>query len=265
MMNTQFQPCIHYKRTFDVTEAHDSHKIVVDYAKATNRSAGKKNIRRYLSRGPRKRWNKTMAGREIEHTKEGFKATVREYIGAVTPDPYAKGNIIAVFEHQYMAKAIDETNVFKTHPRSWQDAYMDTAVNFREIAPTKQGNRKERTSSRDSVEEPEEVPEEEGAPEEVEEMVDRNVETTHKGITLEISVISIQRTRRHPPIHNTSGLTTIALTQVATQAADPEARAKAEDLAAETEEDLEAEATEQEEENLTTKATTTMAGMPFQT
>eukprot|EP00536_Pseudo-nitzschia_multiseries_P018063 jgi/Psemu1/53963/gm1.53963_g len=45
-MNTQFQPCIQYKRTFDVTEDHDSHRIVVDYARATNRSAGKKNIRR---------------------------------------------------------------------------------------------------------------------------------------------------------------------------------------------------------------------------
>eukprot|EP00536_Pseudo-nitzschia_multiseries_P016985 jgi/Psemu1/48810/gm1.48810_g len=202
-MNTQFQPCIQYKRTFDVTEDHDSHRIVVDYARATNRSAGKKNIRRVqnleieeilytydmfvdacddlgmpvtrwhtqwgqcLSRGPRKRWNETLAGREIEHTKEGFKRTVRAYISAITPDPDAKGTMVAAFEHQHMAKPMDVTEhdhfsridaildyidmlpgdddsdlteqqrkrmFFKTHPRSWQDAYMDTAVNFREVS-----------------------------------------------------------------------------------------------------------------------------------
>eukprot|EP00536_Pseudo-nitzschia_multiseries_P009328 jgi/Psemu1/22923/gm1.22923_g len=150
-------------RTFDVTEDHDSHRIVVDYARATNRLAGKKNIRRVqnlecLSRGPRKRWNETLAGREIEHTKEGFKSTMRAYVNAITPDPDAKGTMIASFEHQHMAKLHgtelipssttstcypgDDDNdlteqqrkrmFFKTHPRSWQDAYMDTAVNFRE-------------------------------------------------------------------------------------------------------------------------------------
>eukprot|EP00536_Pseudo-nitzschia_multiseries_P016060 jgi/Psemu1/44791/gm1.44791_g len=45
-MNTQFPPCIQYERTFDVTEDHDSHELVVDYAPAQNRSAWKKNIRR---------------------------------------------------------------------------------------------------------------------------------------------------------------------------------------------------------------------------
>eukprot|EP00536_Pseudo-nitzschia_multiseries_P018523 jgi/Psemu1/56040/gm1.56040_g len=146
-MNTQFQPCIQYKRTFDVTEDHDCHRIVVDYARATNRSAGKKNIRRVqnleveeilythdlfveaykndflgmpvacwhtqwgqcLLRGPRKRWNETLAGREIERTKEGFKRTVRAYINVITPDPDAKGTMMAVFEHQHMAKPMEVT------------------------------------------------------------------------------------------------------------------------------------------------------------
>eukprot|EP00536_Pseudo-nitzschia_multiseries_P011863 jgi/Psemu1/68077/estExt_Genemark1.C_4280031 len=59
---TKFQPCIQYKRTFDVlTEDHDSHKIVVDYAKATSRSAGKKN------------------------------AAVRAFINVITPDSDAEG------------------------------------------------------------------------------------------------------------------------------------------------------------------------------
>eukprot|EP00536_Pseudo-nitzschia_multiseries_P015223 jgi/Psemu1/41691/gm1.41691_g len=129
-MNTNFQPCIQYKRTFDVTEDHDNHKLVVDYARATNRSAGKKNIRRVqnlevkeilytydifvdacnnlgmpvnrwhtqwrqcLSRGPRKRWNKTIANRKIDHSREGFKASMRTYIDAITPDPDAEGTMI---------------------------------------------------------------------------------------------------------------------------------------------------------------------------
>eukprot|EP00536_Pseudo-nitzschia_multiseries_P014476 jgi/Psemu1/38846/gm1.38846_g len=107
-MNTQFQPCIQYKRTFDVTEDHDSHKLVVDYARATNQSAGNNNIRRVqnlleveevlytydlfvdtcndlemsvtrwhtqwgqcLSRGPRKRWNETLANRAHQGRIQG--------------------------------------------------------------------------------------------------------------------------------------------------------------------------------------------------
>eukprot|EP00536_Pseudo-nitzschia_multiseries_P019180 jgi/Psemu1/59344/gm1.59344_g len=85
----------------------------------------------------------------------------------ITPDPDAKGTMIAAFEHQHMAKPMevlehdhfsrvdtildyidmlpgDDDNglteqqrkrmFFKTHPRSWQNAYMDTAVNFREAS-----------------------------------------------------------------------------------------------------------------------------------
>eukprot|EP00536_Pseudo-nitzschia_multiseries_P010591 jgi/Psemu1/26424/gm1.26424_g len=135
-MNTQFQPCIQYKRTFDVTEDHGIHKLVVDYAtRDTNKFRGKKNIRRgqnleqeveeilytydlfvdacndlgmpCLSRGPRKRWNETLADRDIEHTKERFKRTVRAYIDVITPDPDAKGTMIAAFKHQHMAKPMD--------------------------------------------------------------------------------------------------------------------------------------------------------------
>eukprot|EP00536_Pseudo-nitzschia_multiseries_P019380 jgi/Psemu1/60429/gm1.60429_g len=201
-MNTQFQPCIQYERTFDITEDHDSHKLIVDYAKAANRLAGKKNIRivqdldveeilhtydifvdacddlgmpverwhtqwgQCLSRGPRKRWNKIIADREIDHSREGFKTTVQAYINAIIPDPDAKGTMIEAFEHYHMAKPKEVSErahfnridtildnidmlpgdndhdlteqqrkrmLFKTHPKSWQDSYMDTAVNFREV------------------------------------------------------------------------------------------------------------------------------------
>eukprot|EP00536_Pseudo-nitzschia_multiseries_P012236 jgi/Psemu1/31421/gm1.31421_g len=163
-MNTQFQPCIHYKRTFNVTEDHDSHKIVVDYARATNRSAGKKNIRRVQN----------LEVEEILYTYELFVDTCEDLgmtvnrwhtqwgqclsrgprKSAITPDPDAKGTMIAAFEDQYMAKPMDvlehdhfsridtifdyidmlmgdddadlteqqrKRMFFKTHPRSWQD------------------------------------------------------------------------------------------------------------------------------------------------
>eukprot|EP00536_Pseudo-nitzschia_multiseries_P015019 jgi/Psemu1/40957/gm1.40957_g len=100
-MNAQFQSCIQYKRTFNATEDHDSHKLVVDYARATNRSAGKKNLRRVqnfevkeilytydifcLSQGPRKRWNETMANRKIDHSREGFKAAMKNDSSIPTP------------------------------------------------------------------------------------------------------------------------------------------------------------------------------------
>eukprot|EP00536_Pseudo-nitzschia_multiseries_P003448 jgi/Psemu1/7799/gm1.7799_g len=108
-MNTQFPPCIQYKRTFDVTEDHVSRKLVVDYTRATNRSAGKK--------------------------------TLKTYINVITPDPDAKGMMIAAFEHLHMAKPANnlteqqrERMFIKTHPRSWQDApYIDTAMNFKEV------------------------------------------------------------------------------------------------------------------------------------
>eukprot|EP00536_Pseudo-nitzschia_multiseries_P019486 jgi/Psemu1/60943/gm1.60943_g len=201
-MNTQFQPCIQYERTFDITEDHDSHKLVVDYAKPTNRLTVKKNIRRVqdldveeilhtydifvdacddlgmpvdrwhtqwgqcLSRGPRKRWNEIVANGEIDHSREGFKTTVQAYINAIIPDPDAKGTMIEAFEHHHMAKPKEVSErahfnridmilnyidmlprdnnhnlteqqrkrmFFKTHPKSWQDSYMDTAVNFREV------------------------------------------------------------------------------------------------------------------------------------
>eukprot|EP00536_Pseudo-nitzschia_multiseries_P019113 jgi/Psemu1/58982/gm1.58982_g len=187
-MNTQFQPCIQYERTFDITEDHDSHKLVVDYTKPTNRSAGKKNIRRVQDLDveeilhrydifvdacddlgmpvDRKRWNKIVADREIDHSREGFKTTVQAYINAIIPDPDAKGTMIEAFEHHHMAKPKEVSErahfnridtilnyidmlprdndhnltelqrkrmFFKTHPKSWQDSYMDTAVNFREV------------------------------------------------------------------------------------------------------------------------------------
>eukprot|EP00536_Pseudo-nitzschia_multiseries_P005006 jgi/Psemu1/11514/gm1.11514_g len=171
-MNTQFQPCIQYEGTFNITEDHDSHKLVVDYAKATNRSAGKKNIRRVQD----------LDVEEILHTydifvdacgdlgipvdREGFKTTVRAYINAIIPDPDAKGTMIEAFEHHHMVKPKEVSErahfnridtildyirmlpgdndhnlteqqrkiiFFKTRPKSWQDSYMDTAVTFREV------------------------------------------------------------------------------------------------------------------------------------
>eukprot|EP00536_Pseudo-nitzschia_multiseries_P001714 jgi/Psemu1/3916/gm1.3916_g len=125
-----------------------------------------------LSHGPKKRWNKTiLANREIDHSREKDSTNqpffvVHTYINAITlGDLDAKGTMIAAYEHQHMAKPMevsehdcfsridtilnniimlpgdDHDNLteqqrkrmfFKTHPRSWQDAYIDTAVIFRE-------------------------------------------------------------------------------------------------------------------------------------
>eukprot|EP00536_Pseudo-nitzschia_multiseries_P015354 jgi/Psemu1/42207/gm1.42207_g len=307
-MNTQFQPCVQYKRTFNVTEDHDNHKLVVNYARNTNQSAGKKDIRRVqnleveevlymynlfvdtcndlgmstnrwytqwgqcLSRGPRKRWNETLANRPIEHTKEGFKATIQAYIKIITPDPDAKGTMIAAFVHQHMAKPMEQRKrmFFKTHPRSWQDAYMDMAVNFREASilqirdyMTRKKDSADKTRKQDKKNkqqgygepaeaedlEEEEVPEGETA---------ENAGITHKEITRGTNVISIQRTR--PRIHNMLDPTTTALIQEATRPPnlvtvsleDEEGSEAAEDL--EAEEDLEAK---EPEEDPTTKAITT--------
>eukprot|EP00536_Pseudo-nitzschia_multiseries_P000995 jgi/Psemu1/2271/gm1.2271_g len=158
-MNTQFQPCIQHKRTFNVTKDHyTNHKLIVDYyARATNRFTGKKNIRQVQNLEveevlytydlfvgtcndlgmPVARWHtQCWQCLEIEHTKEGFKVTVRAYIRIITPDPDAKGTMIAAFKHQHMAKPMDQQKrmFFKTHPRSWQDAYMDT---YPFLPPTK--------------------------------------------------------------------------------------------------------------------------------
>eukprot|EP00536_Pseudo-nitzschia_multiseries_P007382 jgi/Psemu1/17860/gm1.17860_g len=99
--------------------------------------------------------------------REGFKTAVRAYISnAIIPDPDAKGTMIEAFEHYHMAKPKEVSEralfnridtildyidmspgeydhylteqqrkrmFFKTHPKSWQDSYMDTAVNFREV------------------------------------------------------------------------------------------------------------------------------------
>eukprot|EP00536_Pseudo-nitzschia_multiseries_P008874 jgi/Psemu1/21703/gm1.21703_g len=274
-MNTQFQPCIQYKRTFDVTEDHDNHKLVVDYARITNRSAGKKNIRRVQNLEveevlytydlfvdtcnnlgmPTNRW----LNRPIKHTKEGFKATIWAYIKVITPDPDARGTMITAFEHQHMAKPMevskhkhfsridtildyidmlpgdDDSNLtkqqckrmfFKTHPRSWQDAYMDTA--------------RRKSSIRDSDEEPEEDPEED--PEE--EMVVENVEIIHKEITHGSNVTSIQRIKHL--IHNTSGPTTTVPIQEATQAPDLVTASSEDEEDLEAEEDPEAEEPEED-------------------
>eukprot|EP00536_Pseudo-nitzschia_multiseries_P018575 jgi/Psemu1/56269/gm1.56269_g len=180
--------------------------LVVDYAKSTNRSAGKKHIRgiqdleveeqalyttynillvdvcndlgmpagRWHTQWgqclrPRKRWNETVvlvANRETDHSIEGFKAAMQAYINAIIPDPDSKGTMIAAFEHHHMATPAEVSEhthfsrigtvvdyidmlprdndqdlteqqrkrmFFKTHPRSWQDAYIDTAVDFREV------------------------------------------------------------------------------------------------------------------------------------
>eukprot|EP00536_Pseudo-nitzschia_multiseries_P016396 jgi/Psemu1/46049/gm1.46049_g len=102
----------------------------------------------------------------LDHSREGFKTTVRAYINAIIPDPDAKGTMIEAFEHHHMAKPKEVSErahfnridmilnyidmlprdnnhnlteqqrkrmFFKTHPKSWQDSYMDTAVNFREV------------------------------------------------------------------------------------------------------------------------------------
>ena len=67
----------------------------------------------------------------------------------------------------------------------------------------------------------------EEAPEEVEETVDKNVGSIHRGIILGINVISTPRIK-HPPIHITSDQTTTAPTQEI-RAAGLEARTKAEE------------------------------------
>eukprot|EP00536_Pseudo-nitzschia_multiseries_P015481 jgi/Psemu1/42767/gm1.42767_g len=95
-MNTQFQPRIQYKRTFDITKDHNSHKLkstelgggrgttlyTYDLFVDTCNDLGMPVARWHtqwgqcLLRGPRKRWNETLANRETEHTKEGFRAMV---------------------------------------------------------------------------------------------------------------------------------------------------------------------------------------------
>eukprot|EP00536_Pseudo-nitzschia_multiseries_P012533 jgi/Psemu1/32380/gm1.32380_g len=81
-MNTQFLLCIQYKRTFDIAEDHDSHKL------------------------PKERWNKMITGRESDHSREGFKMAIQVFMNVITPDPDAKGTLIAAFEHQHMAKPV---------------------------------------------------------------------------------------------------------------------------------------------------------------
>eukprot|EP00536_Pseudo-nitzschia_multiseries_P019278 jgi/Psemu1/59798/gm1.59798_g len=147
-MNTQFQPCIQYKQTVNITEDHDSHKLIVDYAKAANRSAGKKNIRRV---------------QDLDSTG-GTPNGDSAYPEDRGRDD--KGTMIEAFEHYHMAKPKEVSEhahfnridtildyigmlhgdndhdlteqqrkrmFFKTHAKSWQDSYMDTAVNFREV------------------------------------------------------------------------------------------------------------------------------------
>eukprot|EP00536_Pseudo-nitzschia_multiseries_P018358 jgi/Psemu1/55199/gm1.55199_g len=128
-MNTQFQLCIQYKQTFDVTEDHDSHKLVVDYARVANRSAGKKkNIWRV----------KNLEVEEIFYTAYP-KARGRDR----TKHPLKFENTIVSAElipfsitlTCYLESHTEQQRkrmFFKTHPRSWQDAYIDMAVNFRE-------------------------------------------------------------------------------------------------------------------------------------
>eukprot|EP00536_Pseudo-nitzschia_multiseries_P005261 jgi/Psemu1/12068/gm1.12068_g len=184
-MNAQLQPCIQYKQqAFDVTEDHGSRKLLmnleaeemlhmydifVDACNGLGMPVNRWHNTQWgqgLSRDPRKRrWNETIvANRKIDHSREGFKASVQEaYINVITPDPDAKGMMIAAFEHQHMTKTMevserdhfsridtvldcidmlpgDSNNnlieqqrkrmFFKANPRPWQDAYIDTAVSF---------------------------------------------------------------------------------------------------------------------------------------
>eukprot|EP00536_Pseudo-nitzschia_multiseries_P014666 jgi/Psemu1/39720/gm1.39720_g len=223
IMDVKFQPCIQYKRTFDVTEAHDSHKLVVDYERATNQSTGKKNIRREYQQTDGTP-NGANAYREGPG-RDGMRPWLTEPSSTprkdsiITPDPDAKGTMIAAFEHQHMAKPMEVSEhdhfsridtilhyidmlpgdvdndltkqqrkrmFFKTHPRSWQDSYMNTAVNFREDSDKESGK--------------EEDSEEEEDPEE--KMVE-NAGIICKETTRGINVISTQRIKH--PIHNTLG------------------------------------------------------------
>eukprot|EP00536_Pseudo-nitzschia_multiseries_P016595 jgi/Psemu1/46803/gm1.46803_g len=266
--------------------------LVVDYAKSTNRSAGKKHIRgvqdleveevlymmynillvdvcndlgmpagrwhthqwgQCLSLRPRKRWNETvlvlLANRETDHSIEGFKAAMQAYIkNAIIPDPDTKGTMIAAFEHHHMAKPAEQDLTeqqrkrmfFKTHPRSWQDAYIDTAVDFREKKMiTNPGN--ERATDKESVNAD----------------MRRNAKDTRMGITHGSNEIPATPARETP----TQADNLVDDSEEDDQADDPEVKAMTEEedlIKTTTADDPVAKAMEQEEDP--TKATATNGG-----
>eukprot|EP00536_Pseudo-nitzschia_multiseries_P005976 jgi/Psemu1/14126/gm1.14126_g len=219
-----------------------------------------------LSQGLRKRWNKIIADRVLDHSREGFKTTVRgAYINAIIPDPDAKGTMIEAFEHYHTAKPrevserahfnridtiLDHINMlprdnnhdlteqqrkrmfFKTHPKSWQDSYMDTAVNFRELTKRREERTMERlvgrkeatnektSNKKETVKENKASDVKETTGEKIA-MVNANTEKGPRGIrtgiTFGSSATSIQGTDSRRRTHNTSVLTTpiqgILLTQ----------------------------------------------------
>eukprot|EP00536_Pseudo-nitzschia_multiseries_P016378 jgi/Psemu1/45995/gm1.45995_g len=180
--------------------------------------------------------------------REGFKSAIQAYINAIIPDPDAKGTMIEAFEHYHMAKPKGRKRMFfKTHPESWQDSYMDTAVNFREKRMKKRLKGKKVADEKETVNENKasDVKETTGKKTAT---VNANKENgardTQMGIALGSSVTSIQRTNSMRHIHNTPVLTT-PIWGILTQT---------DDLA----DDLEAEVMEPEED----PTRITMAGEP---